>query len=180
MKESGPDLHYTEAARIQREEERQRFDTHIKTLEIKAQRDQELLAQQQQAAAIHVKDFALLQAEKNQSEESRYKTQEALQVLQSNFEALKNQHVQLQSQQAFTAKQHEKVTEEFKLLSSRYQDLQTNFSGNTERLKMTETALKEAEDEMVLLRDKLLFLTHEKAQLQAQCGIYARNSENAI
>lgn len=160
--------HYTESARSQRQEERQRLETQLKTLEVKGQDDQTLLAQQQQTIAAQEKEFALLQAEKNQREENLCNTQQALQTLRVEFETLKNKHMQLQSQQHFAVTQHEKVLEELNQLGSRYQDLQNHFAVNAERLRLTETARQKAEDELVLLRDQLLFLTHEKAQLQAQ------------
>ncbi|MFI4954571.1 MAG: DNA-binding protein [Gammaproteobacteria bacterium] len=160
--------HYTEATCTQREEERQRFEVQIKTLEMKEQHNQEVIARQQQSAAVQSKEQALLQAEKNYCDESFSKTQQVLQALQLELEALKNQHTQLQSQHSFAVNQHEKLVVELNLLGSRYQDLQANFAANTERLQMTETARQKAEDELLLLRDKLLFLTHEKAQLQTQ------------
>jgi len=160
--------HYTQAVRTQRDEERQRVETHVKTLEIKGQQDQALIVQLQQTVAVQVKEIALLQEAKNQSNENFCKSQEALQALQSAFDTLKNQHAHLQNQQELTVNQYEKMTGEWRALSSRYQDLQANFTGNAERLRMTQAALQKTEDELVLLRDQQLFLTHEKTQLLAQ------------
>ena len=157
--------YYTQAVQLQRDEERQRFEDQIKGLEVKLQQQRELITHLQQTTAVQAKELVFMEEEKNRNNNLLQESQKKILQLQSDRQALKNNSEQLQEKYDTVLGEQQKTGEELKATLSHYQQLQMTLAEYTERLRMTQTALQKAEDEITLLRDKNLFLTHENVQL---------------